>query len=130
MPLSTDVNLPRNTEPKWPDRCVCCGQPGPGGSVRVWAASIGWSTFVLWHFGALYSVRAPACPSCGRRLRTMRIAKFMLTWVLAFAGVTVAMWVLGSYQGPMRKWLAMLIALACLSPFFLWEAFFPPAFDI
>lgn len=60
----------------------------------------------------------------------MRIAKFMLTWLLAFAGVAVATWVLGSYQGPMRKWLAMLIALACLSPFFLWEVLFPPPFDI
>ena len=130
MPLSTDVNLPRDVKPRWPDRCVCCGRAGPGGTVRVWTASIGWWTVVLWQFRALYSVRVPACPPCGRRLRAARLARFVVTWALAIAGVAVAMWVLGSYQGAFRKPLGILIALVCLSPFLFWEVVFPPAFDV
>ncbi len=56
--------------------------------------------------------------------------RFLFTWVLAFAGVAAAMWILISYTGPMKKWLAMLVALICMSPFFLWKMLFPPAFDL
>jgi hypothetical protein len=130
MSLSTDVNLPRKIEPKWPDRCVCCGRPNPGGTVRVWTASIGWWTVLFWQFGALYSVTVPSCAICAKRLWAMRVAKFVLNCVLAFAGVTVAFWILKSYEGPFRKLLAMVIALVFFLPYVFWETFFPPAFDI
>lgn len=130
MPMSIDVNLPRDIEPRWPDRCVCCGRPGPDGRVRVWTHSIGWWTLVSWNFGALYSVKVPACASCGKRLWATHIARWVLAGFIAFVGVAVAMWVLASYRGPLRKWLAMLIALVCCLPFLLWEALFPPPFDI
>jgi hypothetical protein len=130
MPLSTDVNLPRDAEPLWPDRCVCCGRPAPGATARLWTLSIGWWSLLPWHFGTLYSVRIPACPACGKRLRMMRLVKWIFSWAIAFAGVLIGMWLIGSYRGPMRKWLVILITLICMSPFFLWEIFFPPAFDI
>lgn len=98
--------------------------------MRVWTASIGWRTLLFWHFGTFYSVEVPACGPCGRRLRAMRVAKLAVTCVLTFAAVAVAMWVLASYRGPLKKWLAMLITLTCLLPYVLWEVVFPPAFDV
>jgi hypothetical protein len=58
------------------------------------------------------------------------VVQLLVNIGFAFAGVAVAYWVLGSYRGPFRKWLAMLIALTCLLPYLLWGAIFPPAFDI
>lgn len=31
---------------------------------------------------------------------------------------------------PIRKWVAMAMMLVCLSPWLLWETFFPPSVDI
>lgn len=130
MSLSTDVRLPRDTEPAWPDRCVCCGRPGPGGRVRVWTASIGGLTFLLWHPGSLYRVAVPACPPCGRRLRARRLGKLVLTWTLCLAGFAAGLWLLGSYAGAMKKWLVALAAGVAVLPLLLWGMFFPPAFDL
>ena len=37
---------------------------------------------------------------------------------------------LRNYRGPLKKWLAMGLALACLAPVFLWEALRPAAIDL
>jgi hypothetical protein len=46
------------------------------------------------------------------------------------AGLLVARELLGSYEGPLRKWIAVGIALLCMTPLLLWQLFFPPPLDL
>ncbi len=128
--MSYDINLRRDHLARWPDRCVCCGAEKPGHVVRLFTLSIGWWTLMFWSFGTLFSARVPACRSCGRRLQVKRVLKVLLTGLIAFAGVAVAFQIMGSYQGPLKKWLAFLVTLVCISPYLLWDVFFPPVFDM
>ena len=96
----------------------------------MFTASIGFSTLFTGTFGKLHRARVPACRRCGRRLWAGRVARILLTLVLAFVGVTIALWVLGNYDGPFRRPLALGIAVGSLFPYFMLEAFFPPVFDM
>ena len=52
----------------------------------------------------------------------------MLLFVVA--GVVLAFWLLASYKGFGRKWLAAAITLIFCTPYFLWEVFWPRPADI
>jgi hypothetical protein len=41
MAMSTDVNLPKAHDAKYPDRCVVCGAISPSSRVRVITGTIG-----------------------------------------------------------------------------------------
>jgi hypothetical protein len=131
MPLSTDVNLPRSHKAKFPDKCVVCGRPSPESTVRLMTGALGWWTWLLWHFGSSFSVRAPACASCGRRLHVHRFAGLLITIGLAMAAVWFV-WPLLSDQipRPVRKWIVMGLAVICMSPQILWRVWSPDPFDI
>jgi hypothetical protein len=75
-------------------------------------------------------VDAPACEWCRDRLRRQHWLRWAISAIIAMIGVGVAFWMLQSLKGPLRRWLAMGIALACMSPWLLWEAMFPPALDL
>ena len=130
MPLATTINLPRGVEPRWPDRCIVCRRETPGATVSVCTASIGLHTLLTGGFGRLYWARVPACRGCGRRLWAGRVFRIVITLGLLFVGVTIALWVLGRYDGPLRRPLGIGIALGSLLPYFMLEAFFPPVFDM
>jgi hypothetical protein len=130
MPLSTDVNLPKQHPARFPDKCVVCGGP-PNTTVRLITGSIGWWTWLLWWFGMPFMVRVPTCTTCGWKLHLQRWLSLLLT-----IGVTVAVyfliWPLVSDQVPraLRKWVMMGLALLCLMPLFLYEVFKPAAISI
>lgn len=84
MPYSTDVNLPRNHKARFPDKCVVCGRSSPESTVRLITGSIGWWTWLLWHFGGVFTVTAPACSSCGRRLHLKRFESLLVIIAGAF----------------------------------------------
>jgi hypothetical protein len=131
MPLSTDVNLPKSHKARFPNKCVVCGRPSPESTVRLITGTIGWWTWLLWHFGESFTVRAPACASCGWRLHLQRLAGLLVTIGL----VVVALWLvwpLVSEQVPRaaRKWIALGLALICISPQIIWRTLFPYPFDI
>ena len=131
MPYSTDVNLPRNHNARFPDKCVVCGRPSPGSTVRLITGSIGWWTWLLWHFGDVFTVTAPACTSCGRRLHLMRFGSLLVIIAGAFIACWVA-WPLISehFPRPIRKWIVMGLALLLLLPYCLYQALNPHPFDI
>lgn len=130
MPMSTDIKLDRKCRPLWPARCVCCGADHPNHTTRLWTFAIGWWTIVLLTWGVIHVVRVPACKSCARRMHRTRALQLLLTTAIAAAGVALAIWILGSYAGPFRKWLAVGIVIVFMSPYILWGVFFPPAFDM
>jgi hypothetical protein len=130
MPMATEVNLPKDHDPIFPDRCVACGAEHPTATLRISTHSIGWWTVLLGHFGMPFTTEVPACPPCRRRIRLQRWLRFAITIAFVFAGASIALAILKNYRGLFRKWLAMAIAIVCLLPFILWETFFPPPIDL
>jgi hypothetical protein len=131
MPFSTDVNLPKSHKARFPNKCVVCGRPSPESTVRLITGSIGPWTWLLWHFGTPFTVKAPACTVCGWRLQVLRLTSLLVT-IGACVVAIVVVWPMVSDRVPRaaRKWIVMGIALISLSPYFLYHTFFPPPFDI
>jgi hypothetical protein len=131
MPASTDVNLPKGCVPQFPDRCVVCGADSPGSTVRLVTGSIGWWTWLLWMFSSAVVVKAPACRPCGRSLHLHRWASIAVVAVVATLAL-VWVWPLveGSVPRAVRKWAMMGVALGCVLPYIVFQAFFPPPFDV
>ena len=131
MPLSTDVNLPKDHAARFPDRCVVCGGGSPASTVRLVTGTIGWWTWLLWIFGKPFTVRAPACKFCAWRLHLQRFLGFLGTIVLLVV-VFLLLWPLVSDYLPRtgRRWFMMIFGVVCLIPYCLVEAFFPKPFDI
>ena len=126
MPLSTDIKLPKDFKPIFPDRCVACGQDAPGSVVRVSTYSIGWWSWLLWLPGRRFTADVPACQTCRRKILKQRWQRWALTWAFAALGVAAAVYALGTFRKPFYRTLAMGIGLACMAPYFFWETFFPP----
>ena len=131
MPLSTDVNLPKEHKARFPNRCVVCGCSDPNSNVRLITGAIGWWTWLLWMFGNPFTVKAPACSSCGWRLHLKRLVNLLIT-VGLIAVAFVYLWPLVSDQLPRtaRNWIMMGLGLLCLTPQIIYEVFFPHPFDI
>jgi hypothetical protein len=130
MPLSTDIKLPKTVTPIFPDRCVACGVPDPGSHLRVGTNAIGWSTLAFWTFGARFSVNVPACEECHQRMIRQRWLRRFVCGIFMVVGFGVAVSALGSFRGPVKRWLAMGIVLACMIPWFVWETFSPRPIDL
>jgi hypothetical protein len=130
MHLSTDVNLPKTLRPTFPDRCVACGLPCPDSTIPVGTHAIGWWTIALWVHGARFSVDVPACEACRRQMVRQRWLRLFVCGVFVVVGLGVALYVLGSFRGPLHRWLAMGIALLCLLPWIAWEIVSPPPIDL
>jgi hypothetical protein len=130
MPLGTDVNLPKSHPPVFPDRCVACGAEHPGATYRAGTNAIGWWTLAFWSFGQRLTVEVPACEPCRGRMRRQRWVQLAVNAAGAVAGVGLAMSLLRWYQGPLKRWLVLGIALVCLLPVILWETFFPRPFEM
>ncbi len=129
MPLSTDIRLPKDRKPIFPDRCVACGMPGPDDRFRVGTHAIGWWTLAFWTFGRRFSVDVPACEACRRQMVRQRRIRRLVSGLFLVAGVGVAIYVVGNPHG-VKRWLAMGIALACLLPSLAWEMLSPRPIDL
>jgi hypothetical protein len=130
MPLSTDINLPKNQTPVFPDRCVACGSGGPQDSIRIGTNAIGWWTLAFWASGKHFSVVAPACSGCRVEMQRQRRLRLVVSIVFGIIGVGVALMLLRGFGHPTRKWIALGIALACMLPYFIWEIISPRPVDL
>ncbi len=130
MPTSTDINLPKSEKPKFPDKCVSCGMEKPGSTYRAFTHAIGWWTWVFWSFGPRFTAEVPACDTCKSQMRRQWWLRFFMNLIFIIAGVLIAGSLLQWYKGPFKKWLMMGIAIIFMAPLFLWETFFPKAFDM
>ena len=130
MPTSTDINLPRDQDPLWPDRCVCCRAAEPNHKTKVWTLAIGWWTILLLSFGSIFLTRVPACPGCARKMQFQRALRWIVCIAICCVGVAITIWLLRNYTGPARVYLATGIASISIIPFVIWESIFPPAFDM
>lgn len=130
MALSTDVTLPRDVEPEFPDSCVGCGLDAPG---RTWSFAQRTSSwlglFGLW-IGRRHVVQVPCCADCEATLRTLHRKRFVWTVVVTIVALIAIMPALQYLDRPFRKPAAVVLVLVALSPTILMELFRPPAFDL
>lgn len=131
MAFSTDVNLPRKHAATFPPRCIRCNSDPGGKTLRIWTHSVGWWTALFWMFGSPFSVHIPACSRCALRIRIQRVGSTIV--ILAIASFIIFLvwpYVDDLVARSLRKWVVMALALLAISPWFLWEVFFPPSIDI
>ncbi|MBI5549487.1 MAG: hypothetical protein HY901_36840 [Deltaproteobacteria bacterium] len=130
MAMCHSVTRRKATSCVFPDRCVVCGREHPGNAVRVSSKATGWYTIVFWMAGSKFTVDVPACQVCGRAFLRQRRLRMVATWAATLVGVLLALRVLRHYEGSGKSWLAMGLALLAISPWFLWQMFSAPAFDL
>jgi hypothetical protein len=130
MALSTDVRLPKSQTPKFPNKCVVCGQESPDGNVTVSTRAIGWWTWIHWLPGSKYSVQVPACSWCGQRLRRQHWFRWLTVAALVFAAIFTIAPFFEDLPRALRRWTVMGAVIVVLLPWFLWETFFPPPIDL
>jgi len=124
MVLSTGINLPKSHIARFPDRCVVCGCDNPESHLRIITGTIGWWTWLLWRFGNALIVKAPSCEGCAWKLHGLRLLSLLTTiGILAFVFFIIWPQIDDSIPRTLRKWVMMGIALICLVPQFIFEAF-------
>ncbi len=135
MPMSTDVRLPRDATPVFPDFCCVCDAPRPGSSLDVKGRRIHWTELWMpwmWFFGKRVTVTVPVCAGCrpqavaGRRWRTV----VLLAWLLLVAAIALP-WLdtLGLARG-VKRFVGGLVLLVGAAPVIVWWVVRPPAFDL
>jgi len=128
--LSIDVRLPKNQAPKFPARCVVCGQEKPDGTVRVSTRAIGWWTWTLWAPGRKFAVDVPACSWCGARLRRQHWFRWLTMLALAAAAILTIAPFFDDVPRAFRRWVVVGAVLVVLLPGFVWQLIFPPPIDL
>ena len=120
MGLSSDVNLPIDQVPVYPDRCVACPASSPTETLEVTTHAIGWPTLAM-RSGKKFSASVPVSASCAPRLRRRQWLVSGLTWTFAIVGVALGFWLFGQYAGFARKWRIVLVALVSFAPMIAWQ---------
>jgi hypothetical protein len=59
-----------------------------------------------------------------------RWLRFFISLLFIAVGIGIALFLLGSIRSPLKRWLAMSIALISLLPWIAWETVFPPPIDL
>jgi len=127
---STDVRLPRQVDPDFPDRCVACGRGEPGSTFRVRRRPMRWfSVVTILPGGRRHEVHAPACEPCVDRMVRRRILSITVSLALGITGVFLVMTLLDEVDRAYRKLVGIGGAILALSPWILIEVLWPPAFD-
>ncbi|MCG3123605.1 MAG: hypothetical protein GIKADHBN_02026 [Phycisphaerales bacterium] len=138
MPVSSDVTLNGEAEPRWPDVCVLCGIEHPDGRFEFRASRVGFDQLLTlsWSVGARPKVQVPACGVCTRALRLDRRLRGVTTWIVGLAVGGAVLWLvdtlgwLPSQPRALRRWAAAGFMLLGLVPFLVWEMLRPPKVDV
>lgn len=132
MPLNTDIRLPKSVKPVFPARCVYSGDANPDSEVVVIANSqsafLSFLAPILLLFG-WRRVRAPIA----RRYRVPFYLQSFGRDILMIALVVLAVFVFMPMLGrrtPFRKFKLAGLVIGALSPWILFEVFFPRRFDV
>lgn len=130
--LAKEIILAREIKPKFPMRCVACGQPNNNQYVVIHGEAVGFSGFQKWLLRRSGKLKVPSHGQCSRKL------KRRLFWrnigVLKLATVLAVVWfLLGIYevQAPFEfDELNLCIAVVIVFlPILILEEIYPPAFQ-
>lgn len=134
MPLSTEVNLPRNHVAQYPNRCVVCGKHKPDSFVRIITSTMGWWLILLWWWWGWFKpfkTRVPACKRCVWRFHFRRFGSLAAVLLIA---VIVMLYVWPHWQtiAPRfgKKYVAVGVIILFIVPVVLFDVFLPPRMDV
>ncbi len=133
MPWSTDVSLPRDQTPLFPDHCVVCLVERPERTIAVTQATasvFGIARAFIWFLLLIpadkVKAQAPICPRCRRSELASRWWWRVIGLGLVAAGITTSCWLY-----PAGGKLMMLgFAIAACLPWIVLRVLLPPAFDL
>lgn len=135
MPMSTDVSLPRGSEPIFPSCCCRCLAPDAEQTVRFSASRFSWwQVFFVWIWWFRKAVRheVPCCAECCPSIRRRKWLELIVYASLLVVSLAVVMPWLKS-MGASRQWQKIGVfggAMVFGVPFFVWTVVRPPAFDM
>ena len=126
---SYDIKLPKNKNPKFPARCIVCGNSHPDGEVKATSRAVGlWTIFFM--FGKVFSVQVPVCELCRSSYLKQKWIRTLLQWALVIAASAVVISFVKDIGGPFKKYIIAAFVLILLIPYILWETFVPRFFDM
>lgn len=131
MPLSTDVRLSVNVQPRFPKRCIVCSQQRPDQTIGVGDLAVGWFSFFTDIPEGWGSVSVPIHAGCRRPFRTRR----WLTRLGYVAAVLFLYWLLGEQLESLlptglRRIGLKVAFIVLLLPLIVMEMLHPARFDI
>ena len=131
MPVSTDVTLPRDYLPNWPDMCIVCHQT-PDASIAIAHNAqnplLTFFTPLLYLFG-WSRIKIPICQGCKLRFRWQRWGRELVLWGLLTIAVFIAMPQFDEWPALTRKLVVAGFAILAISPWIVAELFWPRVFD-
>lgn len=129
------VRLASKDSPRFPKRCVSCGDAEPGSFIPASDRASGLASFfmpILMFFGRKAKTRAPACLTCRRADTWQKWSRFGL----AVAGVFVLFATLDpllesyGFSKRAKRGLILLGIVVLFIPAYLWTKLYPRAFTI
>ncbi len=123
------VQLSRHQDAKFPQLCAICESADPEERVTVRSGVLRWS-MLFWPFTGLVSAKVPICQTCAKQFRRRRLLRTILEWTLLSVAVLATFWFFGTYRGPFRKWLLVLVSCLLALPYIIWASMFPPAIEL
>jgi hypothetical protein len=135
MPLSTDIRLPKDREPVFPEHCCRCFADEPEHTLRFSASRFSWSQlffFWVWLFRKSVKHDVPVCDGCRGKVRRRKWLEWLLYIVVVGAAVVLMQPWLKSMELS-RQWQKIALiggVFVCALPVILWSVLRPPAFDM
>ena len=132
MALSTDVTLPKEVDPCFPDRCIVCDGK-PDSSIKVARNSL--NVFLVFLLPLLYlfgwsRVEVPICGGCKRRFRFQRWGREFIMLGLMFVAVWLIMPHFSDWSEFTKKVVVGCLVLVAVIPWVVFEVFWPRVFDV
>lgn len=126
----SEVQLPADQQPRFPDSCVRCRKTEAGDEISVGTISKNILSLTFWGFGP--SIAAPACLPCAQRFRNLNRLKFPISLAIPILGCSGAL--LASFLNPgwgdgvsaAIFWGSILLGI--LTHMWFWEEIFPKPF--
>ena len=143
-----DITLQGSRRPVWPDRCVCCEAPQPGGIARIAVtgsrSTLGWTTdtailaatgSALQGTNVRVKIEVPCCAKCGPALERRHFWKTVALYASGILGAAACIGIIvwsnshGMSSG-VSTTLGIAALLAILAAPVVYELKRPPAFTI
>lgn len=131
MPQVYSISLRRYEKPRFPKRCVICGQDHPDEKVGVSDFAVSWFSFLSDIPDDWASVQVPIHYRCKWRFRARRWGTRLVYLVLAglICWQTLP-WIKLQMQGRLPRIAEKIVIAVLLIPVAFLEVIFPPAFDV
>lgn len=131
MKPSTDVTLPRDYRPVFPDKCIVCHN-SPDSTIGI--ARNAQNPFVVFFVPILMlfgwsRVEIPICKRCKFRFRLQRWGRELTGWLLMLVACSFIWPYFRTWPSLTRKIVVAALVIVVVSPHFLIEVFWPRIFD-